>query len=116
MEKQVVAYPRLSVKTGLELAGRLNDLFADGWAISISPDVKEFPRFQNGIRLTFVREDEEAQEPLAPVDEEPLAPVDATQGAIDLAGESNLNLGDVKGTGAEGKVTKADVALHLASL
>lgn len=108
MEKQVVAYPRLSVKTGLELAGRINDLFADGWAISISPDIKEFPRFQNGIRLTFVREDEEA--------EEPLAPVDATQGAIDLAGESDLNLGDVKGTGDKGKVTKADVALHLASL
>lgn len=40
--------------------------------------------------------------------------VNATQGAIDLAAERGIDLADVEGSGAEGRVTKADVEAFVA--
>ncbi len=40
---------------------------------------------------------------------------DATDGAASLAAEHNIDLADVVGTGADGRVTKSDVEAYLAS-
>lgn len=42
--------------------------------------------------------------------------VDATDAAVSLAAEHGIDLADVGGTGANGRITKGDVEAHLASL
>lgn len=56
-----------------------------------------------------------AQNPTAPATDEinaalaAAADVDATQGALEAAAELGVDLTDITGTGASGRITKADV-------
>lgn len=43
-------------------------------------------------------------------------PIDATDAALALANEKQINLRNVQGTGANGRITKGDVEAYLATL
>lgn len=50
---------------------------------------------------------------IANPDPEPEAEPDATEAARTLASEADIDLGDVEGTGTEGRITRDDVAAHV---
>ena len=104
MEQQKKVWNRLDAKGCITIATEINELFADGWEISLSSNIKEFPSFLNGVRMTFIRQDEEAVAEEATVEAK-----DATETAVQAASELGVDLSKVVGTGKDGKITKPDV-------
>ena len=108
MEQKQKVWRRLDAKGCIAIATEINELFADGWEISLSPKVREFPTFMNGVRLTFIRQDEESPEEVV-AEEAPVVAKEATDTAVKAASELGVDLSKVVGTGSGGKITKPDV-------
>ena len=107
MEKKSKIWQRLDAVGCIAIATEINELLADGWEISVAPTMKEFPSFLNGVRLTFIRQDEEVVVEAAPVE--------ATDTATQAASELSVDLSKVVGTGKDGKITKPDVVAFSAA-
>ena len=108
MEQQKKVWQRLDAKGCITIATEINELFADGWEISLSPKIKEFPSFLNGVRMTFIRQDEEAVDEVV-AEKAAVVAKEATETAVQAASELGVDLSRVEGTGKDGKVTKPDV-------
>ena len=110
MEKKSKVWQRLDAVGCIAIATEINELLADGWEISVAPTMKEFPSFFNGVRLTFIRQDEEAV-----VEEATVEAKEATDTATQAASELGVDLSKVVGTGKDGKITKPDVVAFSAA-